>query len=284
MRRAFGIVLLTLLASVTPAAVAQLCSAGTVPTMNLGTYTGGQSTTGAGAGTITCNSGTKYTIALDKGLGAGATTTIRKMTLNGVTLNYQLFQNSSDTLNWGNTTDVLTGTGTGGNQNYTIFPLIPGGQYVPPGTYTDTVTASVTDSGTFSEPFTVTATVVAACTISAAALNFGTYSGLLVNATSTLSITCTNTTSYNVGLSAGVAAGATVTNRSMTGPSSALLGYKLFSNSGLTTNWGNTVGTNTVAGTGNGALQPLSVYGQVPAAQYVRPGSYTDTITATITY
>jgi spore coat protein U-like protein len=39
-----------------------------------------------------------------------------------------------------------------------------------------------------------------------------------------------------------------------------------------------------VTGTGNGAIQALTVYGQTPAGQYVSPGSYTDTITATITY
>jgi spore coat protein U-like protein len=107
---------------------------------------------------------------------------------------------------------------------------------------------------------------------------------LLVNSTSNITATCTNTTSYNVGLSAGVATGATVTNRSMTGPAAALLGYKLFSNSGRTVNWGNTVGIDTVAGTGNGVAQSLTVYGQIPAGQFPRPGNYADTITATITY
>jgi len=44
------------------------------------------------------------------------------------------------------------------------------------------------------------------------------------------------------------------------------------------------VGTDTVAGTGTGALQSLTVYGQLPANQKVLPGSYSDTITVTITY
>jgi spore coat protein U-like protein len=70
----------------------------------------------------------------------------------------------------------------------------------------------------------------------------------------------------------------------MTGPSSSLLSYKLFSNSGYTTNWGNTVGTDTVAGTGSGVSQTLTVYGQIPAQQFVRPGCYTDTVVATLTY
>ena len=58
----------------------------------------------------------------------------------------------------------------------------------------------------------------------------------------------------------------------------------MFSNSGRTTNWGNTVGTNTLAETGTGTVQSLTVYGQIPAGEYVAPGAYTDTITATVTY
>jgi spore coat protein U-like protein len=107
---------------------------------------------------------------------------------------------------------------------------------------------------------------------------------LLIGSTSTISVTCTKASTYDVGLNAGLATGATVTTRKMTGPASALLSYKLFSNSGYTTNWGNTVGTDTVAGTGSGSAQSLTVYGQIPAGQSAAPGSYTDTITATITY
>ncbi len=33
------------------------------------------------------------------------------------------------------------------------------------------------------------------------------------------------------------------------------------------TNWGNTVGTNTLAETGTGTVQSLTVYGQVPAGE-----------------
>jgi spore coat protein U-like protein len=70
----------------------------------------------------------------------------------------------------------------------------------------------------------------------------------------------------------------------MTGPASAVLSYGLFQNAGFTTNWGQTTGTDTVTGTGNGAAQAITVYGQVAAGQYVAPGSYVDTVTATVTY
>ena len=132
--------------------------------------------------------------------------------------------------------------------------------------------------------FLVTATVASTCTISTTPLAFGSYTGALSQVNTTVTVTCTNTTPYNVGLNAGLAAGATVTNRSMTGPASALLSYQLFRDAGHTLNWGTTIGTDTVAVTGNGAAQVQTVYGQIPAAQFVAPGAYTDTITATVTY
>ena len=143
---------------------------------------------------------------------------------------------------------------------------------------------SASATTTVTTTFGVSATVQSTCLISATALAFGTYTGAVDNATSTVSVTCTNTTPYNVSLNAGTSTGATVTTRKMTGPSSALLNYSLFSNSGMTTSWGNTIGTDTVTGTGNGSSQAITVYGQIPASQYVTPGSYADTITATVTY
>ena len=139
-------------------------------------------------------------------------------------------------------------------------------------------------AATATSSFAVTATVASTCLVSATSLGFGSYTGLVVPALSTVSVTCTNTTPYNVGLSAGLGTGATVTTRKMTGPASALLAYGLFQDAGHTLNWGVTAGTDTVAGTGNGATQPITVYGQIPTAQYVAPGAYADTITVTVTY
>jgi spore coat protein U-like protein len=110
-------------------------------------------------------------------------------------------------------------------------------------------------------------------------MSFGTYTGTVLPSTSTVTVQCTNTTPYTLGLNAGVASGATVTNRSMTGPGSALLNYGLYTDSGHTTNFATLASTN-----GTGAPIVTTVYGQVAAGQYVAPGSYTDTITATVTY
>lgn len=267
-----GLVVLFLLASGARPATAQTCTL-TFTNMTFGNYTGA-SLNGTANGTVRCSGA--WNIPLDAGTGVGATETTRIMTgPGGAKLSYQVFQDATRTVNWGNTT--TTEPSGSGNATVTAYGQVLAGTYVAPGTYTDTLSTASTS-------FTVTAVVQPTCLISATALAFGTYSGALVNSTSTISVTCTNTTTYNVGLNAGTAAGATVTNRSMTGPGGTLLPYKLFRNSGRTLNWGNTVGTDTVAGTATGSAQSLTVYGQLPANQYVRPGNYADTITATITY
>ncbi|MGD0096275.1 MAG: spore coat protein U domain-containing protein [Terracidiphilus sp.] len=139
-------------------------------------------------------------------------------------------------------------------------------------------------AATATTTFNVTATVNSNCTVSAGALGFGAYSGAAINASSTISVTCTNSTPYTVGLNQGLTTGATVTTRQMgiTQPAGGL-NYSLLTGSYTGTNWGNTTGS-WVAGTGNGALQPLTVYGVLPAGQFVTPGSYTDTIQVTVSY
>ncbi len=241
-----------------------------------------------GTVTVNCTNGQAYDIALNAGLASGATVTTRSVQNGSALLGYKLFSNSARTTNWGNSSSTgwVAGTGTGSAQLYTIYAQIPASETGALLAYTDTITASISGTGitTATTQFSVTATIVKDCTVSATNLAFGNYTGALNTSTSTISATCTSGTAYTVGLSAGLATGATVTNRSMTGPGSALLHYGLYSNSGHTTNWGNTLATNWVSRTGNGAAQPITVYGQVPAGQYVTPGSYTDTITVSVTY
>lgn len=129
--------------------------------------------------------------------------------------------------------------------------------------------------------FTVSATVQATCIVSATAMSFGTYTAVLASNTSTVSVTCTNSTPYTVGLDAGLSGGGVTTRAMKNG--AVLLNYALYSDAGHTTNWGNSTGS-WVSGTGSGSAQPLTVYGQVAAGQYVTPGAYADTITATVTY
>ena len=135
--------------------------------------------------------------------------------------------------------------------------------------------------------FTVQITIQAACQINSAAnLNFGTNGVLAANvdATSQIIVQCTSGTPFSLGLNAGTGTGATVATRFMTGPSSATISYGLFRDSGHTQVWGNTVGTDRLTGTGTGAAQPFTVYGRVPAQTTPGVGTYTDTVTATLTY
>jgi spore coat protein U-like protein len=149
---------------------------------------------------------------------------------------------------------------------------------------TTVLSASETSAATTTATFSVSATVVATCNVTTNNLNFGAYSGLVANGTSTLTATCSTGTPYTIGLNQGTATGATVTTRKMGGPGAQLLNYGLFQDSGHATNWGNTSGTDTQASTGTGVAQNFTVYGQIPAGQLVQAGAYSDTITTTITF
>ena len=131
----------------------------------------------------------------------------------------------------------------------------------------------------------INATVAAACILgNITSENFGNYTGAVNNATGGIEVNCTNGTTYNISLGPGTFAGATVTTRRMTGTPSGNLPYALYRDAARTQNWGQTIGTDTVAGTGTGAVQPYTVYGQIAAGLTPVAGSYNDTVLITITY
>ena len=134
----------------------------------------------------------------------------------------------------------------------------------------------------------MTATVASSCKVTATDLDFGAYDPLAaaLDGTSTITATCTAQTPYTIGLDAGLKAGGTTTRR-MTGDDTAttLLSYELYSDTNRTAIWGAPGGTTTVeqsALTG-GALN-YTVYGRIPASQYVPAANYADTVTVTVTY
>jgi spore coat protein U-like protein len=95
---------------------------------------------------VTCTSGTSYTVGLNAGTGSGATVTSRKMTNGGNTLGYALYQDSSRTTNWGNTpgTDTPASATAGSSAaTLTVYGRITAGQNVPAATYTDSITVTV---------------------------------------------------------------------------------------------------------------------------------------------
>jgi spore coat protein U-like protein len=146
--------------------------------------------------------------------------------------------------------------------------------------------AATYSNGSKSSTMDVSMKIVADCTIAANGMDFGQNQGVLntaLSATSSINVTCTNTTPYNLGLNAGTGTGSSGTTRYMsgTGANTGTVQFNLYQAAGSTP-WGNTQGTNTMAGTGNGTQQTLTVYGEIPAQNTPAPDSYKSTITATV--
>lgn len=149
-------------------------------------------------------------------------------------------------------------------------------------------------AATDTDPFQVTATVLSSCEITASDLAFGDYdpaSAVPTDGSSTVTVNCTLLTPYTVTLNVGIGSGAAYdTGRKMTGISNNLqtLLYNLYSDAGHTTVWGDgtTGGSVDVDGVGLGPLinSNHTVYGRITAQQNVQAQSYSDTVTATITY
>lgn len=134
-------------------------------------------------------------------------------------------------------------------------------------------------SGTSS--FDVSIQVLATCSISASNMTFssittGTTSN--TDATSSLTVNCSNGTPYTIALGNGnnYSGGRRMTNGTTN------INYYLYSDSGRSTQW-NSASTQT--GTGSGSDQSFNIYGRIPSGQSVPfTGAYSDTIIATVTY
>ena len=132
--------------------------------------------------------------------------------------------------------------------------------------------------------FTVKATAINNCTITATPMAFSNATILTgtVRSTSTLTVRCVNNNAYQIALNGGTV-GANVAARKMKNTvTAATVDYRL---SGTLDGplWGDgTNGTAMVSGTGTGNSVPVTIYGRVPAQTTPIPGDYKDTVTATI--
>lgn len=144
---------------------------------------------------------------------------------------------------------------------------------------------------TDTDQFNVLIEIFESCDIGATTtsdVDFGSHmcnTGAPVDAEGTLTVNCTVGTDYTIGLNEGLnstspTAGAD--NRRMTNGVD-FVPYGLYRDAARTEFWGNVIGTDTLAGTGTGATEDIPVYGRVPSTDYP-PGSYIDTVVATITY
>ncbi|MEJ1166412.1 spore coat protein U domain-containing protein [Variovorax sp. CCNWLW186] len=157
------------------------------------------------------------------------------------------------------------------------------------------VAATVTSAAlaaTSTSTFQVLINVAKACSVTAGAgsnINFGTVdsSATGLTANSNISVTCSKSTPYNVGLlpSNNSTTGAGVMAPAVAGPDT--VAYQLRSVSATGPVWGSTatptaVG-NGVAGTGTGAAQTIPVFATIANAN-VTPGAYADTVTVQVNY
>ena len=140
-------------------------------------------------------------------------------------------------------------------------------------------------AGTSTATLTVTATVAAECTVTGATLAFGSYSTLSasnLDQSTTFSVACTTGTAATIGMDlGGHATGAT---RRLANAGSGLLTYELYSNAGRTTVWGTSGGGLVNYTATSNAAQSFTVYGRIPGSQNVETGSYSDSVTITVTF
>lgn len=153
--------------------------------------------------------------------------------------------------------------------------------------------AGAADAGSTTTTFAVNATVNATCSATATTLAFPAYTPGLgpVAGTSTITLTCTNGAQPTVALNVGTTTGDNYLQRVMANGTNTLQ-YNLFTTNGYGTVWGDgTNGSKTLQvsapSAGLSTPQTLTVYGQLPdssANKNAVPGSYSDLITATVTY
>ena len=266
---------------VTGASAQAACSAINVTGQSFGDYVGEENDATAQI-TVRCKKNFAYSITIDGGRSGDVNA--RTMTGSGANrLRYFVYRDAARTAIWTNTPGTtINGVGNNADQSYTVYARIPARQVVVQESYLDFL---IIAAGGASTQVPVATNVKSSCNISAGALNFGSYTGAVLDGVGTLSVSCNTPTKYEVGLGVGNAPGATVTSRKMTGPSASTLGYLLFSDAGRTINWGDIGGSGTVTGSGTGTAQTLTVYGRILTGQSISaPGSYTDTVVVTVRY
>lgn len=139
--------------------------------------------------------------------------------------------------------------------------------------------------------FTSYKLVFSACVVSTTPLAFGVYDPTNqshTNSIATITVSCSVAGApYTISLDKGITTGGSILGgRLMQSAGLETLTYNLYTENTYTTLWGDGVEGSTVAGTATLADTNYNhtVYGQIPAAQDEIPGSYSDTITITVTY
>lgn len=146
--------------------------------------------------------------------------------------------------------------------------------------------SSAATAATVQSNFNVTIAITSQCAVTNAQNMAFPSTGLIsaaVQQTSTFQVLCGNTTPYTIGLDTGL--NASGLQRRMLGgaTNSEFISYNLFSDAARSVAWGNASGS-LVSGTGTGAVQTWTVYGQVPAQTTPSGGNYLDTVTISVNF
>jgi spore coat protein U-like protein len=259
--------------------------------------------------------------SIGPGTAAGSSYGQRVMTdASNDAMNFQLYRDAARSQVWGSVDNAsylplqrdlgftILANGQTQNGTATLYGQVPANQVgLGVGNYTDAFTGINTklsfaynealltlgtypsscgtaNNGAFG--FTARANVKPLCRLTAASdLNFGSVPGLIASSRdqiSTISTTCTYRTAWQIGLDNGQHASGTT--RRMTGVGAYAVNYELYRDNGRTVRWGNTLNSDTLSGSGTGALQSATVYGRVPAQSAVAAGNYSDVVTVTVTF
>ena len=143
-------------------------------------------------------------------------------------------------------------------------------------------------AATATQSFGVKLVVQESCTIGASPtdVDFGTVTrataAVNTDAAGALSVNCSAGTPWSIALNSGL--NADTTSRRMIFGTTNFAPYQLFQDSARATLWGNgTTFGSALAGTGTGAAVNVPVYGRLTSLNFPA-GTYSDTVTATITY
>jgi len=146
-------------------------------------------------------------------------------------------------------------------------------------------------AGSANSNMTVSANVTANCVVSAAPMAFGAFdatSGNPGNASTSISVTCTNGLDWSASADAGTGEGATFAQRRLDAAvGSSQLAYNLFTDSNRSNVWGTGVEGDGVLieDTGTGSAQIVPIYGRIESGQTAAEvGNYSDTVQVTVSY
>lgn len=134
----------------------------------------------------------------------------------------------------------------------------------------------------------VSATVTRNCTISTAALAFGSYDPVVANAANNLdgtgrvTVACTKGATATIGLGNGSSSDGS-TRRMSDGAGNAL-DYQLYQDSGHSVVWNTAAGVLSATAAPSKTARDFTVYGRIAANQDVPAGSYGDTVVATVNF